>query len=227
MAKIVLSRDGKIVDQRFLGEAPLVIGRDGGCDLTVNVPEVCLQQAAINTVVNDHILEDMDSPNGTLVNGKPVRRHLLQNGDVVFLGDYRLKYLNTSSGGRGMDRTLLLDANQIDEIAELTNCGSFGLGLAAAVAHAARERFARGRLECLDGVAAGQEVEIERIVHPVGKRGASFAVINRRPSGCFLTHVSGNPRVKVNGQPLTDAPVSLADGDTVEAGEEKYVFHPG
>ncbi|MBI1907120.1 MAG: FHA domain-containing protein [Rhodocyclales bacterium] len=226
MAKIVLSRDGKIVDQRFLGDAPLVIGRDGGCDLTVNVPEVSLQQAAINTVVNDHILEDMNSPNGTLVNGKPVRRHLLQNGDVVFLGDYRLKYLN-SSAARGMDRTLLLDANQIEEIAELTNCGSFGLGLAAAVAHAARERFARGRLECMAGSAAGRQIEIERIIHPVGKRGDAFAVINRRPSGCFVTHVSGASRVRVNAQPLTDAAVPLTDGDVIEAGDEKYVFHPG
>lgn len=225
MAKIVLSRDGKIVDQRFLGETALVIGRDGGCDLTVNVPEVSLQQATINTVVNDHILEDMDSPSGTLVNGKPVRRHLLQNGDVVFLGDFRLKYLN-SSAARGMDRTLLLDANQIDEIAELTNCGSFGLGLAAAVAHAARERFARGRLECVEGPSAGSDLEIERILHSVGARGASFAVINRRPSGCFLTHVSGNSRVRVNSQPLTQTPALLADGDVIEAGDEKYVFHP-
>lgn len=225
MAKIVLSRDGKIVDQRFLGDAPLVIGRDDACDLTVNVPEVSLRQAAINTVVNDHILEDMDSPSGTLVNGKPVRRHLLQNGDVVFLGDYRLKYLN-SSAARGMDRTLLLDANQIEEIAELTNCGTFGLGLAAAVAHAARERFARGRLECVAGPAAGGQIEMERIVHPVGKRGGAFAVLNRRPSGCFLTHVSGSPRVRVNAQPLADVPVPLAEGDVIEAGDEKYVFHP-
>jgi pSer/pThr/pTyr-binding forkhead associated (FHA) protein len=226
MAKIVLSRDGKIVDQRFLGDASLVIGRDGSCDLTVDVPEVSLKQAAINTVVNDHILEDMDSPNGTLVNGKPVRRHLLQNGDVVFLGDYRLKYLN-SSAARGMDRTLLLDANQIEEIAELTNCGTFGLGLAAATAHAARERFARGRLECVAGGAAGSQVEIDRVIHPVGQRDAAFAVINRRPSGCFLTHVSGNSRVRLNGQPLADAAAPLTDGDVIEAGDERYVFHPG
>lgn len=225
MAKIVLSRDGKIVDQRFLGDAALVIGRDGACDLTVSAPEVSLQQASINTVLNDHILEDMNSPNGTLVNGKPVRRHLLQNGDVVFLGDYRLKYLN-SSAARGMDRTLLLDANQIDEIAELTNCGSFGLGLAAAVAHAARERFARGRLECVAGPSEGREIEIERILHAVGARETSFAVINRRPSGCFLTQVSGRSRVRVNAQPLAQAPALLADGDVIEAGEEKYVFHP-
>lgn len=226
MAKIVLSRDGKIVDQRFLGDAVLVLGRDDACDLTVNAPEVSLQQATISTVVNDHILEDMDSPNGTLVNGKSVRRHLLQNGDVVFLGDYRLKYLN-SSAARGMDRTLLLDSNQIDEIAELTSCGSFGLGRAAAVAHTARERFARGRLECVAGPFAGQEIEMERILHAVGERGVSFAVINRRPSGCFLTHASGNTRACVNSQPLTQALVLLADGDVIEAGDEKYVFHPG
>lgn len=226
MAKIVLSRDGKIVDQRFLGDSALLIGRDEACDLSVNAPDVGLRQATINTVVNDHILEDMDSPNGTLVNGKQVRRHLLQNGDVIFLGDYRLKYLN-SAAARGMDRTLLLDANQIDEIAELTNCGSFGLGLAAAVAHAARERFARGRLECVEGPHAGRDIELERILHAIGTRGAAFAVINRRPKGCFLTHVSGTSPARVNGRPPAQAPVLLAEGDVIEAGAEKYVFHCG
>jgi hypothetical protein len=77
------------------------------------------------------------------------------------------------------------------------------------------------------GVAAGSQVEIDRVIHPVGQRDAAFAVINRRPSGCFLTHVSGNSRVRLNGQPLADAAAPLTDGDVIEAGDERYVFHPG
>ncbi|MBW7860690.1 MAG: FHA domain-containing protein [Rhodocyclaceae bacterium] len=225
MAKIVLSRDGKILDQRFLGEEPVRIGRDAECEMTVAEPGIAAQQARITTMVNDHILEDLEGASGMLVNGKPVKRHLLQNGDVVFLGAYRLKYLNTAATGRGLDRTLLLSADQVEEITELTSGGTFGLGLASTAAHAARDRFARARLRFIEGPHTGQEIEIERILHPLGQREISWAILNRRPSGCFVTHVGGS-RGQVNGRPLGDSPVLLNEGDVVQVGEDKFVFHP-
>jgi predicted component of type VI protein secretion system len=45
------------------------------------------------TILNDSFLEDLNSTNGTYVNGQPVKKHFLQNGDVVELGKYKLKYI--------------------------------------------------------------------------------------------------------------------------------------
>jgi pSer/pThr/pTyr-binding forkhead associated (FHA) protein len=48
----------------------------------------------IVTILNDSFLEDLNSTNGTYVNGQPIKKHFLQNSDVVELGKYKLKYLN-------------------------------------------------------------------------------------------------------------------------------------
>ena len=50
----------------------------------------------IVTILNDSFLEDLGSTNGTLVNGQPIKKHFLQNNDVVELGKYKLKYINDS-----------------------------------------------------------------------------------------------------------------------------------
>ncbi len=46
------------------------------------------------TILNDSFLEDLGSTNGTLVNGQPVKKHFLQDNDVVEIGKYKLKYVN-------------------------------------------------------------------------------------------------------------------------------------
>ena len=52
----------------------------------------------IVTILNDSFLEDLGSTNGTLVNGQPIKKHFLQNNDVIELGKYKLKYINDTAG---------------------------------------------------------------------------------------------------------------------------------
>jgi hypothetical protein len=51
----------------------------------------------IMTILNDSFLEDLGSTNGTLVNGQPIKKHFLQNNDVIELGKYKLKYVSDAS----------------------------------------------------------------------------------------------------------------------------------
>lgn len=230
MAKVVLSLDGRIIDQRFLAEDALTIGRDATCDLVVSAPEVSQRHAAISTLVNDHFIEDLGSTNGTVVNGKPVSRHLLQSGDVVFLGAYRLKYLNTASAGRGLDRTQLLRPGFGEGMGTghgQTAEAALPLDMASTTAHVARARLAHGRIRGIEGQYADRELSIERVLLPLGSRDICVGVINRRPTGCYLVHVSGERRVRVNARPVGADPVLLGEGDLVEAGADKLVFHSG
>ena len=223
MAKIVLSLDGEIIEQRVVPEARLVIGRSQDCDLAIDSAEISGQHAAIITVVNDHFLEDLGSTNGTLVNGKRITRHLLEHNDVVFLGSYRVKYMNAASSGVGFDRTQIIAPVRPQVSPANTQVVPAALDSAAASTKATRSRFPKGRLIVVEGPRAGSEVPIDGVLAPVGHEGQSLGVINRRPLGCFLTQVSGKP-VRVNKKPLGGDPVQLANGDEIVAGDERALL---
>ena len=72
------------------------------------------EHAMIMTILNDSFLEDLGSTNGTLVNGQPIKKHFLQNSDVVELGKYKLKYVTEASAAQAspadFEKTMVLRA---------------------------------------------------------------------------------------------------------------------
>ena len=69
------------------------------------------EHAAIVTILNDSFLEDLGSTNGTTVNGHPIKKHFLQNNDVVEIGKYKLKYINeraSQAAGADFEKTMVL-----------------------------------------------------------------------------------------------------------------------
>ncbi|MEO6352341.1 MAG: FHA domain-containing protein, partial [Burkholderiaceae bacterium] len=92
MAKIILMADGAVLQEMTLSKERITIGRRPGNDIVIDHLAISGQHAAITTVLNDSFLEDLGSTNGTLVNGQPVNKHFLQDGDVIELAKYRIKY---------------------------------------------------------------------------------------------------------------------------------------
>jgi pSer/pThr/pTyr-binding forkhead associated (FHA) protein len=74
-------------------------------DIQIDNLAVSGEHAAIITILNDSFIEDLGSTNGTMVNGKPIKKHFLQNNDVVELGKHKLKYFNDRADGRHRPRT--------------------------------------------------------------------------------------------------------------------------
>jgi pSer/pThr/pTyr-binding forkhead associated (FHA) protein len=70
------------------------IGRKPHNDIQIDNLAVSGEHAVIVSILNDSFLEDLGSTNGTLVNGQTVKKHFLQNNDVIELGKYKLKYMN-------------------------------------------------------------------------------------------------------------------------------------
>ncbi|HZY40523.1 MAG TPA: FHA domain-containing protein, partial [Anaerolineae bacterium] len=70
----------------------LTIGRDPGCDLTLDSPLVSRHHARLERSGPTHTLIDLGSTNGTFVNSQRIDQHPLQVGDIVQIGPYRLTY---------------------------------------------------------------------------------------------------------------------------------------
>src|SRR5881392_2623969 len=94
MAKLILSMDGLVLKEIPLTKERTTIGRKPHNDIQIDNLAVSGEHAVIVTILNDSFLEDLGSTNGTMVNSQPIKKHFLQNNDVIELGKYRLKYIN-------------------------------------------------------------------------------------------------------------------------------------
>jgi pSer/pThr/pTyr-binding forkhead associated (FHA) protein len=113
MAKLILSLDGIVLKEQELMKERTTIGRKPHNDIQIDNLAVSGEHAVIVTILNDSFLEDMGSTNGTLVNGAGVKKHFLQNGDVVEVGKYKLKYINevaSSTTASDFEKTMVLRA---------------------------------------------------------------------------------------------------------------------
>ncbi|MBI1398129.1 MAG: FHA domain-containing protein [Betaproteobacteria bacterium] len=99
MAKLILTLDGVVLKEYALTKERTTIGRKAHNDVQIDNLAVSGEHAAIVTILNDSFLEDLGSTNGTLVNGQPIKKHFLQNGDVIEIGKYKVKYMNEQTTG--------------------------------------------------------------------------------------------------------------------------------
>ena len=96
MAKLILSLDDLVLQEIPLTKERTTIGRKPHNDIQIDNLAVSGDHAVIVTIMNDCILEDLGSTNGTLVNGVLAKKHILKNNDVIELGKYKLKFLGVA-----------------------------------------------------------------------------------------------------------------------------------
>lgn len=115
MAKLILSLDNALLSEYQLDKERMTIGRRPSNDIHIDNLAVSGEHAAIIQMGNDFYIEDLNSTNGTLVNEKPVKKHLLQHADVVTFGKYQLKYINEASlanigmsGAEDFEKTMII-----------------------------------------------------------------------------------------------------------------------
>jgi pSer/pThr/pTyr-binding forkhead associated (FHA) protein len=94
MAKIILSTGNTVLREVVLAKERITIGRAPHNDIVIDNGAISAEHAVIVTIDDDSFLEDLNSTNGTQVNGQPVKKHFFQNGDVVELAQFQLRYLS-------------------------------------------------------------------------------------------------------------------------------------
>lgn len=226
MAKLILSSGGSVLNQYFIDKERLSIGRED-CDIAIDDPAVSRTHAAIITIGNDQIVQDLQSVNGTFVNGARISRQVLQHGDVIEFGAFNLRYLNPRAPvGGNLDQTMLITLLP-EQVRQFRDDSGSGAGPAEAVspsAHAAKVRPPSARVKLIAGSRAGNVVELNRVVAIFGKPGEQLAVITRRPHGYFITHVEGKRHARVNSQPIGDEPRALRNRDVIEVADDRLEF---
>jgi pSer/pThr/pTyr-binding forkhead associated (FHA) protein len=148
MAKLILSMDGLVLKEIPLSKERTTIGRKPHNDIQIDNLAVSGEHAVIVTILNDCFLEDLGSTNGTLVNGNPVKKHFLQNNDVVELGKYRLKFVGeapvpaATAEKADFEKTMVLRPAAMKAAAEQAR--AMGAGAAEAARASAAQQVAAG-----------------------------------------------------------------------------------
>src|SRR5262245_17688448 len=142
MAKLILSMDGLVLKEIPLSKERTTIGRKAHNDIQIDNLAVSGEHAVIVTILNDSFMEDLGSTNGTLVNGNPVKKHFLQNNDVIELGKYKLKFIQEQGAAQpaaaaDFEKTMVLRPSAMKAAAEQAKAAGMAGAQAAQAARTA------------------------------------------------------------------------------------------
>ena len=141
MAKLILSMDGLVLKEIALTKERTTIGRKPHNDIQIDNLAVSGEHAVIVTILQDSFLEDLGSTNGTVVNGQPIKKHFLQNNDIIELGKYKLKYVNEAVAGQAkaadFEKTMVLRPGSVKAATPASAPAAAAAPVAAPVAAAA------------------------------------------------------------------------------------------
>lgn len=212
MPKLIVSIDGVVIKEVQLTKDRTTLGRRPYNDVVIDNLAVSGEHAVLLMVGNDVFLEDLNSTNGTYLNGKAVKKQLLQNGDIAEIGKYRIKFIHEQAGA-SFEKTMVLKAGVVTQPA-----ASYAAMPGPAAAGPS------GAIKVISGVAAGREVPLTKIVTTIGKPGVQVASITKRGAGFVLAHVEGAARPTVNGAAIGDQPVALRQGDVIDLAGTQMQF---
>jgi len=210
MEKVVVLKDG--VDK---GEVPLEgkrisIGRDLSSDIPLSDLSVSRNHACLVRVFDDYYVEDLGSTNGTFLNDRQVKKHIIRNDDRLRIGSFELIFIGKATSAVDLDRTVVL---QPRTAASAIRQPGRSQPQRAIVPKIATLRFFRGPLK-------GLQERIDRSLYTIGRPGSAVAAIARRPLGFYLLHIGGDQYPSINNQELTTTRgVQLKEGDVIEVGE--------
>lgn len=234
MARLILSLDGQVMAEYNMNKERYTVGRLPDNDIRIDNPAVSGHHSLVINILNDSFLEDLNSTNGTYVNGKLIKKHALQHGDVVTVGHHQLRFVDTQSLDSEPDefeKTMIITPGSAVAAAAAKKASAIAPApRAAAAAPSGRPAPATGatgehpvalpkaKLQVLSGAFAGRELELNKALTTLGRPGVQVAAITRRADGFFIVHVdSGKPNdyPQVNGTLTGEQARKLQDNDVI------------
>jgi hypothetical protein len=223
MARLILSLDGQTLAEYNMTKERYTVGRLPDNDIRIDNAAVSGHHSLIINILNDSFLEDLNSTNGTYVNGKLIKKHALQHDDVITVGHHQLRYIDDQADDVAEDefeKTMVIEpSSRVEEqvarkIAAVSapkpqpasppkpeprRVAASGAAFAPAATQdiapeEAPATLPTAKLQVLSGTFAGRELTLNKALTTLGRPGVQVAAITRRAEGYFIVHVeSGQP----------------------------------
>ena len=228
MSRLILSLDGQLLAEYNLNKERYTIGRYPDNDIRIDSPAVSGHHSLIINILNDSFLEDLNSTNGTYVGGKLIKKHALQDGDVITVGHHQLRFAEDEDiQEREFQKTMVLKPGQ----QRLGGDAAQPLRQVAVDAVATSPSLPRpppaAKLQVLSGAFAGREMELVKTLTTLGRPGVQVAAISRRSDGYYIVLVeSADPTdfPLVNGASIGPQAKRMQDNDVIQVAGVKMGF---
>ena len=204
MPKMIVSIDGVVIKEVQLTKDRTTLGRRPYNDIVIDNLAVSGEHAVMQMSGAEVFLEDLNSTNGTYVNGKAIKKQQLQNGDTVEIGKYKIKFVHDGASDN-YEKTMVISSGAVVGAPDAPTVGN-------------------GAIKVMSGAAAGRDVPLVKVVTTIGKPGVAVAAITRRPHGYVVALVEGAVKPTVNGIELSTEAVNLRHGDMIELAGTQMQF---
>jgi pSer/pThr/pTyr-binding forkhead associated (FHA) protein len=204
MPKMIVSIDGVVIKEVQLTKDRTTLGRRPYNDIVIDNLAVSGEHAVMQISGLDVFLEDLNSTNGTYVNGKAIKKQQLKNGDTVEIGKYKIKFVHDGAV-ENFEKTTVINAGAVVTAEPAALVGN-------------------GSIRVMSGAAAGRQVQLVKVVTTIGKPGVAVAAITRRPHGYVVALVEGAIKPTVNGSAIGTEAITLRNGDLLELAGTQMQF---
>jgi pSer/pThr/pTyr-binding forkhead associated (FHA) protein len=228
MAKIQIKYKDAVIKEVPITQVMLTIGRKPGNDVVIDNQAISGSHARIVEENQTYFIEDLNSLNGTFLNGQKVNKYALKNGDIILIGNHTIEFISDKPPdtdaakpairGRSMSETVVLSPTDQQKILTATEKVDI-----------------LGGFLIIEGSTEKKDYLLKDRITTIGKDDAALirikgffapkvaALVNRRKDGYFINPSSGKD-LKINDQKVTHR-YDLKDGDIVEIGDLKMQFY--
>jgi pSer/pThr/pTyr-binding forkhead associated (FHA) protein len=219
-ATLLVKLHGKGSRQVELTLETFTIGRKADNTLVIEDPAVSGHHARIVKVQAVFFLEDLNSTNGTTINGQPITRHQLRDADVIAIGQHRLVFQeNTTTDTEAQSSFVDLDRTTVIRRSDRTP---------DAPAVAAKVLVTAGKTDRTEytlskqvNVIGSQEGAVIRLTGWFAPKSAGM--IARRGPNYYVSPSTHAKALLVNGTEVVGQQ-DLKDGDQIEVAGVKLTF---
>ena len=235
MARLILSLDGQVMAEYNMNKERYTIGRLPDNDIRIDNAAVSGHHSLIINILNDSFLEDLNSTNGTYVNGKLIKKHALQHGDVITVGHHQLRFVEDDEAQDEFEKTMVIQPSA-RPVEKVRNAAEVADKISPSLSATAKNRalnadgaaaLKKAKLQVLSGAFAGRELELNKALTTLGRPGVQVAAITRRSEGYFIVHVDSGGSDDfplVNGSPIGAQATRLNDNDVIQLAGVKMGF---
>lgn len=220
MPKVTVLLDGVVLKEVELTKERTTLGRRPYCDIVIEHLTVSGEHAALHLSGGSVTVEDLNSTNGTYIGTKAIKSQLLQHGDVLDLGKFKIRF-ESEPPQDDFEKTMVYKRGSLP-LPPVIRPAPVALAPGPnppapppPPSQAASAAESHGWIKVLTGTAAGREMALTKVVTTVGKPGVSVAAITQRRHDFFVHHVEGVDRILVNGMPASEEPTLLRNGDQI------------